>query len=226
MVVPLEYYRSMALVDLTQTIYAGMPRIHVLPEVEFGPVRRIEQGHPLNISELKIATHAGTHVDAPWHFVPNGKTIEEIPLERFRGSAVIVPIRRQAGEPIPASDLEHSPEPIRRGDIVVLATGWAAKFESEEYNHHPYVSEEAATWMVEHGVTMLGLDLITVDLPTAMRPNPFDYAVHHILLENDVLIIENMANLDKVAGKRVHLYAFPLPIRGSDAAQARVVAEI
>src|SRR5687768_7053156 len=55
------YHRGMTLVDLSQPIYAGMPRIHVLPEVDFQPVRRIDQGHPLNISELRIATHAGTH---------------------------------------------------------------------------------------------------------------------------------------------------------------------
>jgi kynurenine formamidase len=80
----------MALVDLSHQIYAGMPRIHVLPEVEFGAVRRIDQGHPLNISELKLATHVGTHVDAPWHFVPNGRTIDQIPLDDLCGPAVVV----------------------------------------------------------------------------------------------------------------------------------------
>jgi kynurenine formamidase len=216
----------MVLIDLSQPIYAGMPKIPVLPEVELHPVRRIEEGHPLNISELRIATHAGTHVDAPWHFVPNGKTIDQVPLEQLSGSAVIVPIHRRAAEPIPAADLEAAPEPIRAGDIVVLATGWGAKFRTIEYEVHPYVSEEAARWLVERGVKMLGLDLITVDLPTSMRPNPFGYPVHHILLENDVLIIENMTNLEAVAGRRVQLYAFPINIRGADAGQARVVAEI
>jgi kynurenine formamidase len=214
------------LIDLSQTIHAGMPRIHVLPEVEFQPVRRIDKGHPLNISELKIATHAGTHVDAPWHFVPNGPTIEQVPLEQLCGTAVIVPIKREGGEPIPAIDLERSPEPIRQGDIVVLATGWGAKFRTPDYDLHPYVSDEAARWLVEHGVKMLGVDMITVDLPTSMRPSPFAYPAHHILLENNVLIIENLANVEEIAGRRVMLYAFPLGIRGSDAGQARVVAEV
>jgi kynurenine formamidase len=214
------------LIDLSQTIHAGMPRIHVLPEVEFAAVRRIDKGHPLNISELKIATHAGTHVDAPWHFVPNGPTIEQVPLEQLCGTAVIVPIKRQGGEPIPADDLERSPEPIRRGDIVVLATGWGAKFQTPDYDLHPYVSDEAARWLVDRGVKMLGVDMITVDLPTSMRPSPFSYPAHHILLENNVLIIENLANVEALAGRRVMLYAFPLGIRGSDAGQARVVAEV
>jgi kynurenine formamidase len=217
---------GMSLVDLSQQIWPGMPRVRVLPEVDLQPVRRIAEGHPLNISELKLATHAGTHVDAPWHFVPDGRTIDQVPLDDLRGSAVVVPIDRQAREPIPAADLEQSPEPIRPGDIVVLATGWGAKFESPEYEEHPYVSEEAARWLVDRRVKMLGLDLITVDLPQAMRPTPFGYPVHHLLLGNNVLIIENLANLDALRGRRVTLYAFPLAIRGADGAQARVVAEV
>ncbi len=216
----------MALVDLSRTIYPGMPRIHVLPEVEMHPVRRIDQGHPLNISELRIATHAGTHVDAPWHFVAHGKTIDQVPLEQLCGSAVVVPVRREAQKPITAADLEASPEQIRNGDIVLLSTGWGDKFDLPEYNVHPYVSEEAAHWLVARKVKMLGLDMITVDLPTPMRPEGFTYPVHHILLENEVLIIENLANLGPIEGKRVKLYAFPLSIRGSDAGQARVVAEV
>jgi kynurenine formamidase len=215
----------MALIDLSQTIHAGMPRIHVLPEVEFHAVRRIQQGHPLNISELKIATHAGTHVDAPWHFVPDGRTIDQVPLDQLCGTAVIVPIRRNGGEAIPAEDLEGSPEPIRAGDIVVLATGWGEKFNTPAYDLHPHVSEDAARWLVARRVKMLGLDTITVDLPTSMRPTPFAFPIHHILLENNVLIIENLANLQSIAGRRVKLYAFALAIRGSDAGQARVVAE-
>ena len=216
----------MAFVDLSHTIYAGMPRIHVLPEVEFAAVRRIEQGHPLNISELKLATHVGTHVDAPWHFVPNGRTIDQIPLDDLSGPAVVVPVQRGAGEPITAEDLERSPEPVREGDIVVLYTGWSDKFDSEEYDHHPYIGEDAAQWLVNRKAKMLAVDLITVDLPQAMRPTPFAYPVHHKLLENDVLIAENLTNLRSLVGKRVKLFAFPISIKGSDASQARIVAEV
>jgi kynurenine formamidase len=216
----------MPFLDLSQTIRAGMPKIHVLPEVEFHPVRRIAQGHPLNISELTIATHAGTHVDAPWHFVETGRTIEQVPLDQLCGPAVIIPIRRGAGEPIPATDLEASPEPVRPDDIVFLSTGWGAKFETPEYSVHPYLAEDAANWLVDRKVKLLGVDMITVDLPASMRPTPFSYPIHHILLENDVLIIENLVNLDRIEGRRLRIYAFPLGIRGSDAGHARVVAEL
>jgi kynurenine formamidase len=87
------------------------------------------------------------------------------------------------------------------------------------------VSEDAARWLVARGVKMLGLDTLTPDLPTSMRPANFTFPIHHILLENNVLIIENLAHLEQLAGRRVKVYAFPLAIRGSDAGHARVVAE-
>ena len=144
----------------------------------------------------------------------------------YRAPAVVVPVQRGAGEPITAEDLERSPEPVREGDIVVLYTGWSDKFDSEEYDHHPYIGEDAAQWLVNRKAKMLAVDLITVDLPQAMRPTPFAYPVHHKLLENDVLIAENLTNLRSLAGKRVKLFAFPISIKGSDASQARIVAEV
>lgn len=213
----------MALIDLSRTIYGGMPRIPVLPEVEFDPVHRIDKGNPLNTSVLRIATHAGTHVDAPWHFVPNGKTIDQIPLEDLFGAGVVVSVSRGAGEEITVADLQKAD--VREGDIVLIHTGWGDKFETHEYHDHPYLSDDAARWLVGRKVKMMGLDAITPDMPTGRRPQGFTYPVHHILLENGVLIIENLANLDQVAGRRVHVYAFPLKIRGSDAGQARVVCE-
>ena len=214
----------MALVDLSRTIYAGMPKIPILPEVEFCPVRRMAEGHPLNISEVRMATHAATHVDAPWHFVADGKTIDQIPLEQLAGTGVVVPVSRGGGAEIPVGDLEGWG--IRSGDIVFLHTGWSDKFESPEYNDHPYLSDDAARWLVERRVKMLGLDCITVDMPTGVRPPGFAFPVHHILLESDVLIVENLANMEVIAGERVQVYAFALKIRGADAAQARVVAEV
>ncbi len=70
------------------------------------------------------------------------------------------------------------------------------------------------------------MDTITVDMPTAVRPQGFAFPVHHTLLEAEVLIIENLTGLEQVAGQRVRIFAFPLKIQGSDAGQARVVAEV
>lgn len=108
----------------------------------------------------------------------------------------------------------------------MLFTGWDEKFESPDYNIHPYLSIDAAEWIVGKGVKLLGIDCITVDLPTPMRQKGFEYPVHRILLGNGVLIAENVANLGKVAGKKSRILALPLKVKGSDAGHARIVAEI
>ena len=89
----------MTLVDLSHDIYHHMPRISILPEVEVSCLFRIAEGRPLNIAQLLIATHAGTHIDAPYHAFEHGRTIDQFPPDTFWGPAVVIPVQRAAGEP-------------------------------------------------------------------------------------------------------------------------------
>ncbi|MBI3062145.1 MAG: cyclase family protein [Deltaproteobacteria bacterium] len=216
----------MEMVDLSRVIYDGMPKIPALPEVHVQKFFSLEKGHPLNVTELSLPCHAGTHVDAPVHIVPNGKSIEELPLECFVGPGAVIAVKKQGGEEITARDLDGSGVKVNRGDILMLYTGWDEKFESADYNLHPYLSVDAAEWIVRKGVKLLGIDCITVDLPTPLRPKDFAFPVHQTLLGNDVLIAENVANLGKIVGKKTRILALPLRIKGSDAGHARIVAEI
>jgi kynurenine formamidase len=216
----------MEMVDLSHLIYDGMPKIPVLPDVHVKLFFSMEKGHPLNVTELAMPCHAGTHVDAPVHIVPNGKSIEQLPLESFVGPGAVISVKKKGGEQVTAADLENSRVPVSRGDILMLHTGWDEKFESAEYNLHPYLSVDAAEWMVKRGVKLFGIDCITVDLPTPLRPKGFDFPVHKMLLGNNVLIAENVTNLGKIVGKRTRILALPLKIKGSDAGHARIVAEI
>ncbi|MCH7914854.1 MAG: cyclase family protein [Deltaproteobacteria bacterium] len=216
----------MEMIDLSRVIYDGMPKIPVLPDVHVQRCLSLEKGHPLNVTEISLACHAGTHVDAPVHIIDNGKSIEEIPLEDFVGPGAVIPVKKRGGEEVTARDLEDSGVPVSRGDILMLFTGWDEKFESPDYNIHPYLSIDAAEWIVGKGVKLLGIDCITVDLPTPMRQKGFEYPVHRILLGNGVLIAENVANLGKVAGKKSRILALPLKVKGSDAGHARIIAEI
>jgi kynurenine formamidase len=216
----------MEMIDLSRVIYDGMPKIPVLPDVHVQRFLSLEKGHPLNVTEISLPCHAGTHVDAPVHIVDSGKSIEEIPLENFVGPGAVIPVKKRGGEEVTARDLEDSGVPVSRGDILMLFTGWDEKFESPDYNIHPYLSIDAAEWIVGKGVKLFGIDCITVDLPTPMRQKGFEYPVHKILLGNGVLIAENVANLGKVAGKKNRILALPLKVKGSDAAHARIIAEI
>ena len=216
----------MEMIDLSRLIYDGMPKIPVLPEVHVQKCLSLEKGHPLNVTELSLACHAGTHVDAPIHIVPTGKSIEELPLDAFVGPGAVIAVKKQGGEEVTARDLEASGVPVSRGDILMLYTGWDEKFESVDYNLHPYLSVDAAEWMVQKGIKMFGIDCITVDLPTPLRPKGFDFPVHKTLLGNNVLIAENVTNLGSIVGKRTRIMALPLRVKGSDAGHARVIAEV
>ena len=216
----------MEMVDLSRVIYEGMPKIPVLPDVHVRKFLSLEKGHTLNVTELSLPCHAGTHVDAPIHIIPNGKSIEELPLDAFVGDGAVIGVTKLGGEQVTAKDFEASGVPVKRGDILMLHTGWDEKFDSADYNMHPYLSVDAAEWMVAKGIKMFGIDCITVDMPTPMRPKDFNFPVHRTLLGNNVLIAENVTNLKSIVGKRSRIMAFPLRIKGSDAGHARIVAEL
>jgi len=138
----------------------------------------------------------------------------------------VISVKKNGGEEVTAKDLEASGVTVNRGDILMLHTGWDEKFDSPDYNLHPYLSVDAAEWMVQKGIKMFGIDCITVDLPTPLRPKGFDFPVHRTLLGNNVLIAENVTNLASVVGKRTRIMALPLRVKGSDAGHARIVAEV
>ena len=214
------------LIDVTQPIFSGMPKARTLPEVRVEPMLCRAHGDALDTSLLTIASHAGTHVDAPSHRVLGGATIDQLDLARFTGPAVVATVRRKPGELITVGDVEDGGPPVQSGDMLLLDTGWAGHFGSEQYYDHPSLDPELASWLVERGVTMVAADLATPDLAIPRRAEGFDFPVHDILLGNDVLVAENLAGLDRAAGRRVTVHAFPLLVRGGDAGHVRMVVEL
>src|SRR6266511_3327410 len=92
----------MEMVDLSRIIYDGMPKIPILPDVHVQKFLSLDKGHPLNVTELSLPCHAGTHVDAPIHIVPKGKSIEELPLDAFVGPGAVIPVNKKGGEEVTA----------------------------------------------------------------------------------------------------------------------------
>ncbi|MBK1787482.1 cyclase family protein [Prauserella cavernicola] len=216
----------MTLVDLSHPIWPGMPKIPVLPDVELDAVSRISAGAPMNISALRLALHVGTHIDAPSHVVDGGASIDELPLDRFDRHAVVTSVRRGPGEEITVADiLDGGPAP-QPGDFLLLHTGWGEKFGSAGYDDFPSLSPDAADWAVREGVSLVGSDTLTPDLPVSRRDTGFTFPVHRTLLGNDVLIGENLRNLGAVAGRRVHVHALPLAVHRGDAGPSRIVADV
>ncbi|HVA23368.1 MAG TPA: cyclase family protein [Chloroflexota bacterium] len=214
----------MTLVDLSWPIYPGMSKIPMAPDVTMRPFMEIAKGDSSNMTVITMASHIGTHMDAPCHFIPGAKSIDQMPLETFTGPVVTVAVNRGATEEIPLEDVAGAG--IQAGDIVFLHTGWAARFGTPAYDHHPYLSVDLANFLVEKRVKMLGVDCVNVDMPIADRPAGYTRPIHNTLLGNDILIVENLTNLGAIAGKRARVFAFPIKYKDGDGAQTRVVAEL
>ena len=212
-------------VDLAQPLYEGMscPTPHGVPSFVFEELPAAIEGGTISITKLVMGAHAGTHVDAARHFIPGGPTIDEYPLDRFAGSGVVLDVRRVGIVPVTAEDLEAASPKIRENDIVFLWLGYAQLYGTPAYEEHPYLTEDAAEYLVSKSVRMLGVDVITPDAPAVARRQGFDFPVHTRLLGNDVLIVENLGpGLAHLAGKRAMLAALPLRIVGADGAPTAV----
>lgn len=211
-------------IDLSQPFSGEMPHAEALPAPEFETLRDVDEER-INIQYYSAPTHVGTHVDAPRHFITEGKTIDELSLDRFAGEGVVLDVSKDEPVEITVDDVETTPGAVRDGDIVLLYTGWEDKYGTPEYDPHPWVSEDLAQWFVDKEVKLLGVDNITPDIPGPHRPEGWlEFPVHRTLLGNGVLIAEHLCNLAPLTGQRLEIQGLPVPIDGGDGAPARFVA--
>lgn len=208
--------------DLSQVFSNGMPHATTIPTPHFEQVKSIPQDG-LSVTQLSVASHVGTHLDAPCHFIEGGLSIDQISPEVLVGPAVAVSVEAGKDGEISAEDIQEAGVKVEPGDALLIRTGWGAKFGSDEYHQHPYLSKDCARWIVEKQVRLVGVDTITPDMPGHLRPTNFDFPVHHLLLGNGVLIAEHLY-LEEVAGKRFNLFVGSLKVAHADGAPARILA--
>jgi len=209
--------------DLTWPLSPLVPRIASVPPPRIERIRAIPE-QPLNISELQMVVHTGTHVDSPRHFYSDGPAFEDIPLERLMGSGVVWRIDKPLGSLIEPGDLDALEPAIQPGDIVAIDTGAEARVGKPDYDLHPYFSVAAAEWLVKKQTKLLAIDTPTPDAPLERRPADFNWPVHRILLGAGVLIVEQVTNLAGLAGQRVEFLFCCLNIVDCDGSPARVLA--
>jgi arylformamidase len=194
---------------------------HPCPRLE--PLTTLEEDGVRN-TLMTFSIHTGTHIDAPSHFIEDGATIDEIPIERFRRPGVCLDLREFArpGEPVTLEHLEGAGFDTSRveGTILMLATGWSDEaWQSERlYGANPYLAQDAASALAEASPSALGLDFAVDD--TKPWPN------HTILLGAEVLLIENLMRLPELPGDGFEVTAFPLKLVGQNGGPTRVVAEL
>ena len=224
-------------VDLSVPIYQDMPSWPTLPPVRITRIRDAAV-HGATVHLItQMHTHAGTHVDLPAHFIPEGETMDDVSVDRFVSYGVVLDLSHKgAGEEIGAEDLEKFGELIRKGEAVMLYTGWSRRRgHNPDYLYRwPYLGEEGAKYLVEKRVKAVGIDALSiggwsertpVQGPLARVPSS---VTHRILLSAGVIIVEELANLEEVLRGRpwaraLFIYA-PLRIRKAEGGPCRALA--
>lgn len=206
---------NMTLVDLTLTLYHGMRGVTIHPHT-----RIATEGY--NTTNLHLYSHAGTHMDAPLHFLDGGATIDQWELQKCIGPALILDLSHKAPNSlITVADLATYADQIGPGVRLLLRTDWDAHATLPDYRtHFPRISRELAIWLVERGIWLLGVQTPSV-ASLADREELRD--VHQILLRGQIVIVECLAQLAQLPAQ-VTFIALPLKIDGGDGSPVRAVA--
>ncbi len=198
------------------------------PHIYYVPIHHHEL-HGLSTAYATFSIHTGTHIDAPYHFVKDGLTMDRVPLEWLNGPAVLVDLRlvTRPGQPFTVEMLRTAAGDVAelRDRRVVLWSGWAQEKWNDPafYRENPYLSNEAAQWLVDAGARALAVDF-AVDGGPPKPPGQPKYPVHLITLGANVCLIENLINLDKIGTRHFTLIAMPVPVKGGNGGPARVAA--
>ena len=198
------------IIDLSRPITDGMP---TWPGDV--PVRLWRHDELTRIGGIQVGTHAGTHLDAPFHWFADGPTVDQVPLERLTGPARVVDLRG-SGPCITAAELAAAAGDTEPGERLLLLTGWCGEVTDEDY---PHLSKEAAELLVACEPALIGIDTPSVD-------GPHSGQAHGVLLGADVPILELLVNLERLVGREFDLFALPLPVVGMDGAPVRAIARL
>lgn len=231
--------------DLTHPVEDGMQTYPGDPPVSLTAAATMANDGA-RVTGLSLGSHAGTHVDAPAHTEPDGRTLGTFDLSAFVFEARLVDATG-LGERA-AIGLDALPERVAAPDLdcLVFHTGWDADWGTDHYRDHPYLAPETAAWCAERGLAV-GLDTLGPDpTPSADAAPGSDagadvgsdigadtgdaantaatdgFPAHHALLGADCLVVENLTGLDAVP-ERFTLRAYPLAL-DADGAPVRAVA--
>jgi arylformamidase len=201
--------------DVTVPLSPDLPCYPGDPPFEVKFTHRIADGHPYNVAHMAMGSHTGTHVDAPYHFLADGATAEQLPLEILLGKCRVVEL--SARERVERADLDAL---NLRDDLrVLLKTRMSGQLRPgrEFQEDFVYLTEDAASYLVQVGIKLVG-----IDSPSVEKFGSTDYPAHHALLEAGVVIVEGL-DLSEVEPGEYDMTCLPLRLVGLDGSPARVI---
>ena len=213
------------IVDLSHVIehgmvtYEGLPGPHICDFwTREGSADRYDDGSTFQIGRIDMVANTGTYVDAPFHRYADGADLAALPLESFADLPGIVlrsPFER--GVAIDAAAFEAFDV---RGKAVLVHTGWDRHWRTETYGEdHPFLTADAAEWLVENGAALVGIDSYNID-DTRGRSRP----VHTTLLGGNIPICEHMTGLERLPDRGFRFSAVPPKVRGMGSFPVRAYA--
>ncbi|PSR74320.1 hypothetical protein PHLCEN_2v9937 [Hermanssonia centrifuga] len=220
----------MELVDLSHTLQKDMPIYPGDPAFQCCPALTVQESG-VNVQSVRLGSHCGTHIDAPYHFFENGDKIEELPLSNFLGPAVVVDVTGKAPrQRIVWADVVQFEQRIRQGategSLLLFRTGWSRYWGTDEYFNHPFFDGEIAQRLVDIGIRVIGVDTLSPD-ETHLDDSGYttmDFSVHKIVLGAGAIIAENLTNLEAIQHGDWMVSMAPLKIVGSDGSPVRALA--
>lgn len=207
----------MKIIDISLALDSSLPVWPGDPPIQIQPFLSLKRGDRVNVSSVSLSAHAGTHVDAPFHHFEDGLGIDALPLEAFIGPAVVVDLTEVPE--VGRTELEalHLPRGTQRLLLKTKNSQLWSETERGFCRDYVAVTPEAAEWLVDAGIRLIGVDYLSVEKFRATPP-----VVHRRLLSAGIAILEGL-DLRGVSPGNYHLICLPLRMRGLDGAPARAV---
>jgi arylformamidase len=202
------------IIDVTAPLSADLPTFPGDPRFHMEFSHKMEDGKPYNVAKVTMGVHSGTHVDAPYHFLAKGATVETLPLEILMGKVRVVQVASRDAIDAPDIDALDLADDIR----IFFKTRMSGQLRSREFQEDfVHLTPAAAARLVQAGIKLVGIDYLSVE-----KFQSPDFGAHHALLEAGVIIVEGL-DLSEADPGEYEMACLPLPIVGADGSPARVV---
>lgn len=215
------------LIDLSHVIedgmitYKGLPAPVICDYLSREKSKEFyEAGTEFQIGKIEMVANTGTYIDCPFHRYEDGKDLSQVKLEKFANiKAIVVRADYRKGIEIGKAFFEKRDV---RGKAVLVNTNWSEHWRTDRYfENHPFLTEEAAVFLRDHGALLVGIDSYNIDDSRANRR-----PVHSVLLRAEVLIVEHMCNLKLLPEKNFYFNAVPPKFKGMGTFPVRAYAQL
>lgn len=205
------------IIDLSHEITHQMPVFPGDPAVGILNHHNYQNGYYVN--QFIMGTHTGTHIDVPIHKLPGSKSLTDMPLERFYRKAYVMDLTYlKEKDEISSTDLEQYSDKLVYCNAIIIKTNWSDHFgKTDFFTSFPGISEEATDWFVKNNIDLIGLETPSVN---AQKHE----LIHSLLLKNEIVIVESLANVKEITKEYVEFFALPLKLKGLDGSPVRAIA--